>query len=116
MELGKGLGRSARICDPVMARTARACPATSPEWRERPSGPASVVPDTQHVSPTTIARLYPAADSHGPPNEISRLFYDSLVRGGYLAVGKRESLLYCPDRDHYEQVRDGVNLFRKIRW
>jgi len=45
-----------------------------------------------------------------------RLFYDSLVRGGYLAVGKRESLLYCPDRDHYEQVRDGVNLFRKIRW
>ena len=29
-----------------------------------------------------------------------RLFYDSLVRGGYLAVGKRESLLYCPDRDN----------------
>jgi chemotaxis protein methyltransferase CheR len=45
-----------------------------------------------------------------------RLFYDSLVRGGYLALGKRESLLYCPDRDHYEQVRDGVNLFRKARW
>jgi chemotaxis protein methyltransferase CheR len=45
-----------------------------------------------------------------------RLFYDSLVRGGYLALGKRESLLYCPDRNHYEQVRDGVNLFRKTRW
>jgi len=45
-----------------------------------------------------------------------RLFYDSLIRGGFLAVGKRESLLYCPDRDHYEQVRDGVNLYRKIRW
>ena len=45
-----------------------------------------------------------------------RLFYDSLIRGGYLAVGKRESLLHCPDRDRYEQVRDGVNLFRKTRW
>jgi chemotaxis protein methyltransferase CheR len=45
-----------------------------------------------------------------------RLFYDSLIRGGYLALGKRESLQCCPDRDHYEQVRDGVNLFRKMRW
>lgn len=45
-----------------------------------------------------------------------RLMYDSLIRGGFLALGKRESLLYCPDRDHYERVRDGVNLFRKMRW
>jgi chemotaxis protein methyltransferase CheR len=45
-----------------------------------------------------------------------RLLYDSLVRGGFLALGKRESLVFCPDRDHYEQVRDGVNLFRKTRW
>jgi chemotaxis protein methyltransferase CheR len=45
-----------------------------------------------------------------------RLFYASLIRGGYLALGQRESLLYCPDRDHYEQVRDGVTLFRKTRW
>ena len=45
-----------------------------------------------------------------------RLFYDSLIRGGYLALGKRESLLHCPDRDHYEQVRGGVSLFRKTRW
>ena len=45
-----------------------------------------------------------------------RLFYDSLIRGGYLALGKRESLLHCPDREHYEQVRGGVNLFRKMRW
>lgn len=45
-----------------------------------------------------------------------RLFYDSLIRGGYLALGKRESLLHCPDSNHYEQVRDGVNLFRKTRW
>lgn len=45
-----------------------------------------------------------------------RLVYDSLVRGGFLALGRRESLLSCPDRDHYEQVRDGVNVFRKTRW
>jgi chemotaxis protein methyltransferase CheR len=47
---------------------------------------------------------------------VHRLFYDSLIRGGYLALGKRESLLCCPDRDHYQQVRSGVNLFRKTRW
>lgn len=45
-----------------------------------------------------------------------RLIYDSLVRGGYLAMGRRESLVNCQDRDHYEQVRHGVNLFRKLRW
>src|SRR6266513_1746176 len=45
-----------------------------------------------------------------------RLMYDSLVRGGYLALGRRESLLSCPERDHYEQVSDGVNIFRKMRW
>ena len=45
-----------------------------------------------------------------------RLFYDSLIRSGFLALGKRESLSHCPDRDHYELVRNGVNLFRKVRW
>lgn len=45
-----------------------------------------------------------------------RLFYDSLIRSGYLALGRRESLSHCPDRDHYEQVKDGINLFRKVRW
>lgn len=47
---------------------------------------------------------------------VHRLFYDSLVRSGFLGLGKRESLIYCPERNHYEQVRDGVNLFRKLRW
>ena len=47
---------------------------------------------------------------------VHRLFYDSLVRSGFLALGKRESLIYCPERLHYEQVREGVNLFRKMRW
>lgn len=45
-----------------------------------------------------------------------RLIYDSLIRGGYLVLGKRESLVSCPERDHYEQVRDGVSVFRKMRW
>lgn len=45
-----------------------------------------------------------------------RLFYDSLIRGGFLALGRRESLAHCPDREHYEQVKDDINLFRKVRW
>lgn len=45
-----------------------------------------------------------------------RLFYDSLIRGGFLALGRRESLLHCADRDHYEQLKEGISLFRKIRW
>jgi chemotaxis protein methyltransferase CheR len=45
-----------------------------------------------------------------------RLFYDSLIRSGFLGIGKRESLINCPERENYEQVRDGVNLFRKVRW
>jgi chemotaxis protein methyltransferase CheR len=49
-------------------------------------------------------------------SRVHRLFYDSLIRSGFLALGKRESLIWCPDHDHYEQVRDGVNLFRKTRW
>ena len=47
---------------------------------------------------------------------VHRLFYDSLIRSGFLALGKRESLVHCPDCNHYEQIRNGVNLFRKIRW
>ena len=44
-----------------------------------------------------------------------RLFYDSLVRSGYLALGKSESLVFSPGSSRYEQVRDGVSLFRKVR-
>ncbi|HEV8489991.1 MAG TPA: hypothetical protein VGQ58_09420 [Candidatus Limnocylindrales bacterium] len=42
---------------PTISKAARACAAASPGWRDRPSGPASVVPATQHESPTTTARL-----------------------------------------------------------
>jgi len=44
-----------------------------------------------------------------------RLFYNSLVRSGYLALGQRDSLVFCPEGSRYEQVRDGVNLFHKVR-
>lgn len=44
-----------------------------------------------------------------------RLFYDSLIRSGYLALGRLESLIFCPESSRYERVRDGVNLFRKAR-
>jgi chemotaxis protein methyltransferase CheR len=44
-----------------------------------------------------------------------RLFYDSLVRSGYLGLGQRDSLIFCPESSRYQQVRDGVNLFHKVQ-
>ena len=41
----------------MIANAARAWAAASPGCSETPSGPASVVPATQHASPTTTARL-----------------------------------------------------------
>jgi len=46
---------------------------------------------------------------------VHRLFYDSLVRSGYLALGKGESLTFSLASGRYEQVRNGVSLFRKVR-
>ena len=44
-----------------------------------------------------------------------RLFYGSLVRSGYLALGQKESLVFCPESSRYQRLRDGVNLFHKVR-
>jgi chemotaxis protein methyltransferase CheR len=44
-----------------------------------------------------------------------RLFHESLVRSGYLALGRRESLTFNPESSHYEQVAEGLSLFRKVR-
>ena len=44
-----------------------------------------------------------------------RLFVESLVRLGFLALGKGESLVFSPESSRYRQVRDGVSLFRKVR-
>ena len=44
-----------------------------------------------------------------------RLFVDSLVRLGFLALGKGESLVFSPESSRYRQVRNGVSLFRRVR-
>jgi chemotaxis protein methyltransferase CheR len=44
-----------------------------------------------------------------------RLFYDSLIRSGFLALGQRESLIFAPESSRYQHLRDGVSLFRKMR-
>lgn len=43
------------------------------------------------------------------------LFYESLVRSGFLALGQRESLIFAPESSRYAHVRDGVSVFRKVR-
>lgn len=45
-----------------------------------------------------------------------RLFADSLVRSGFLALGKGESLVFSPESSRYQQVHDRASLFRKVRW
>jgi chemotaxis protein methyltransferase CheR len=44
-----------------------------------------------------------------------RLFYDSLVRSGYLALGRRESLIFSPESSRYAPVAEGLSLYRKVR-
>jgi chemotaxis protein methyltransferase CheR len=44
-----------------------------------------------------------------------RLFYESLARSGFLALGRRESMVFAPESSRYQQVRDGLNVFRKAR-
>jgi chemotaxis protein methyltransferase CheR len=43
------------------------------------------------------------------------LFYESLVRSGFLALGQRESLIFAPDSSRYRPVGDGVSVFRKAQ-
>jgi chemotaxis protein methyltransferase CheR len=44
-----------------------------------------------------------------------RLFYESLVRSGFLALGQRESLVFAPESSRYQPVGDGLSMFRKVR-
>jgi len=44
-----------------------------------------------------------------------RLFFDSLARSGYLALGLKETLVFCPESSHYQQVTAGASVFRKTR-
>jgi len=43
------------------------------------------------------------------------LFYESLVRSGFLSLGQRESLIFAPESSRYTHVRNGVSVFRKVR-
>ncbi len=43
------------------------------------------------------------------------LFYTSLVRSGYLALGQRESLVFAPESSRYQPVGDGLSVFRKVQ-
>ncbi|MHB8612899.1 MAG: CheR family methyltransferase [Candidatus Dormibacteraceae bacterium] len=44
-----------------------------------------------------------------------RLFAESLVRMGFLGLGKGETLVFSPESSRYRQAREGVSLFRKTR-
>ena len=44
-----------------------------------------------------------------------RLFFESLVGSGFLALGQRESLVFASEASRYQLVGDGVNVFRKAR-
>src|SRR5712692_3980607 len=44
-----------------------------------------------------------------------RLFYESLARSGFLALGRRESTVFAPESSRYQPVREGVSVFRKVR-
>jgi chemotaxis protein methyltransferase CheR len=46
---------------------------------------------------------------------VHRLFYASLIRSGFLALGQRESLVFAPESSRYEHVHDGVSVFRRVR-
>src|SRR5713226_7348031 len=44
-----------------------------------------------------------------------RLFYESLARSGFLALGRRESTVFAPESSRYHHVRDGISVFKKVR-
>ena len=46
-------------------------------------------------------------------NRALRLFTDSLVRGGFLCLGNKESLQFTVVSDQYEAVDDTARIYRK---
>jgi chemotaxis protein methyltransferase CheR len=46
---------------------------------------------------------------------VHRLFYDSLVNFGVLALGIKESLRYTPFVDRYEPLVESLGLYRRVR-
>jgi chemotaxis protein methyltransferase CheR len=46
---------------------------------------------------------------------VHRLFYDSLVNFGILALGIRESMRFTPYADRYEPLVESLGLYRRVR-
>jgi len=46
---------------------------------------------------------------------VHRLFYDSLVNFGILALGIRESMRFTPYADRYEALVESLGLYRRVR-
>ena len=47
-------------------------------------------------------------------NRVHRLFYDSLVMFGVLALGSKESLKFSEFEDSYERISPAEKLYRKV--
>ena len=48
-------------------------------------------------------------------DRVHRLFYDSLVNFGILALGIRESMRFTPYADRYEALVESLGLYRRVR-
>ena len=44
-----------------------------------------------------------------------RLFYDSLVRSGYLALGQQENLMFCPEASRYQMLVNAHSVYKKVQ-
>jgi len=47
--------------------------------------------------------------------QVLKLFYDSLIPGGYLCLGSKESIKYTDMADRFEPVCEKLRIFRKKR-
>jgi chemotaxis protein methyltransferase CheR len=47
-------------------------------------------------------------------DRVQRLFYDSLVTFGVLALGAKESIRFSPFEDRYEELDAGERLYKKV--
>ena len=44
-----------------------------------------------------------------------RLFYDSLIRSGYLALGQQENLMFCPQASRYQMLVNAHSVYKKVQ-
>ncbi len=48
-------------------------------------------------------------------SQVLKLFYDSLIPGGYLCLGSKESIKFTDMADQFEPVNEKLRIFRKKR-